>query len=1526
MAATQTGAKVPTVEDGKNVFFQNLGVGGSDRLQAGESWPYDNLPSPTASLLAIASRKGVLVVGTPTGLDISSTEKTRRSYIKRRTEKQEPVQPLDVDVHIDISRVSHVAFTADEAWLVVASEGCGRLSVYSTDHLANGARPAHEIDISGENVRHLSTNPQDEPVSGHRNVCAVITGNGSLLFIKVSESNDIYSNFQGNKVFYNNVASGTWSKMGKQFVAGLSDGTAVRIDPLNSSKENVVETIPRAPQLDGPVTDPDYSNVTAVALTAISWLKTKGGMSYLFVYSPVYAPYSDPDDAGNDSQESLYFIAERTPNQQSYTFRPFERAPTDDFGMKRRTPASQNIIRLSDWHKAEEILVIGSTVCAELGMVTEFKEAVHDDAPAGYAGYFTDDQHKVSMPYSDANLTDGSPVGLALDLGTTEVAPAPVKDDEDILPHSKLPLPALYVLDFSGILSIYWIVYVEAIRASVFAPGIVHRSGRYAKYQKINPRDTISTEEYKGISTASGQEPVETEPLDATSPTDAPRSGSPFAALPSNSAQSTPSSGAPVASQPTAAFGQPSQQSTSTFGQPSTSGFGQATTPGGFGQPSTPGGFGQPGKPAFGQASTPGGFGQPSKPAFGQASTPGGFGQPSAPAFGGTNTMGQTKSPWGQPAASPAGQSPFGAKLAGPSPFAAAAAGKTSGFGQPSTPGQAGSASAFGSVGQLGANKPNPFGGNASGGTSAFASVGQSIASPFSKPALLQGGSNLSGFGNLSSAESGNTVSGFGSGSSFASSSFNSKEAVSRESTMNEGTQQQSSGLSGMGGFKLGSGFKGDGSAKDDLPMPKNPGAGLFGSDFGNSLGVTSGERPSPFIKQEPGTGTQTSMKDIPAASSNDAPLPPDPSTYKPPKGWNDDIPGAGAPVNMKPSTNDAPLPHDPTTPANWNADIPGAGPAVNAKTPEKDIPIAGSPPVDVTNSQSFGDALSEIAGPSDEDSEDWAEDDDDGEGDEDEEDDDEDEDEDEDDDQEEEEEEEESEEDETADEEVPYQPQNPAGLAAFKARMQPPGPKSPEPQRSRNESRTPQSDEKSMKSSYTPAGLPKGPVFPPPAAKPQHSPRSPSPQRAVTSPVRPRDLQLPASIKATAVPPAKPLERPAPAPKPRDPTVGELADQAAQRVEAELARPVEPTTELPPFYAHTDYTGNVDTPGIGGQIEKVYRDINSMVHTVGLNARSINSFLDGHEKMRQPGKRTRDDLDNPDAWLLGDVADLGRIIDEINTQLENGKLEGASETLADISQAHNEVLKLKAQSTEIRKQVQAHKDPERLAALDAAPLDIETKAQQSELRSGVQRVQQLLADIEQKMTMLRADLASLSHRDGQPNGQSPVPTVEAVMNTIRRMTAAVQQKSADIDFLEAQIKRLPNGIESLRLDDNYEDDLASRLGNNRLLADRGSPAATPPRRPRMAANGDALGMSGMFGTSSRFATPPSASMRQSTRFTPDLGRSTNSLNGSARKKMMDVTAEEVEEFHAKAARRRNVLGALKKRVETNGARVIRAA
>jgi nucleoporin NUP159 len=157
-------------------------------------------------------------------------------------------------------------------------------------------------------------------------------------------------------------------------------------------------------------------------------------------------------------------------------------------------------------------------------------------------------------------------------------------------------------------------------------------------------------------------------------------------------------------------------------------------------------------------------------------------------------------------------------------------------------------------------------------------------------------------------------------------------------------------------------------------------------------------------------------------------------------------------------------------------------------------------------------------------------------------------------------------------------------------------------------------------------------------------------------------------------------------------------------------------------------------------------------------------------------------------------------------------------------------------------------------------------------------------------------------------------------------MTAMVEQRSGDVDVLESQIRRLPKGLASLRLQDDYEDDLIGAMRGSKLLtASSGSPVSTPrAARNRMTARGDPLGMSGMFG--SRYARTPPMSGRQSVADlgASALGRSTASFGASTRKKMADVSVEEAEGWLGKEKSRKKVLTGLKDIIERRGVREVK--
>ncbi|CAD0037689.1 unnamed protein product [Aureobasidium pullulans] len=390
------------------------------------------------------------------------------------------------------------------------------------------------------------------------------------------------------------------------------------------------------------------------------------------------------------------------------------------------------------------------------------------------------------------------------------------------------------------------------------------------------------------------------------------------------------------------------------------------------------------------------------------------------------------------------------------------------------------------------------------------------------------------------------------------------------------------------------------------------------------------------------------------------------------------------------------------------------------------------------------------------------------------------------------------------------------------------------------------------------------GPFFAPPS-KTQESPRSPSPIR----PSSHTPAGLPASkqhSKPITVPSMKGHSRSHSRPSstqrsesPQVPDAGELSDEEDVRVRELLASEVEPSMDLEPFVAHQDYVGRVNKLGIAGQIEKVYRDINSMIDTLGLNARTLESFVKGHETQYKQAGRERSDLEQAEEWCLVEINDLGVVQKEIGDDLEAGKM---------------------------RKQIGARADPQQRATHRASPLNNEAQMQQNELREGVAKVQKLLQDAEEALSVLR----SAAQR---------VPTVEAVTNTIMKMTAMIEQKSGDVDVLEAQIRRLPGGIANLNISDSNEDLLRSSVRSVRPLERStsgnlfGTPPATRGKNAVSNDNGDA-----------------------------EFGRSSLMLDGTPRRKMADISLEEVRRYQDRAAQRKRVLAALKQTVEKKGTRV----
>ena len=452
--------------------------------------------------------------------------------------------------------------------------------------------------------------------------------------------------------------------------------------------------------------------------------------------------------------------------------------------------------------------------------------------------------------------------------------------------------------------------------------------------------------------------------------------------------------------------------------------------------------------------------------------------------------------------------------------------------------------------------------------------------------------------------------------------------------------------------------------------------------------------------------------------------------------------------------------------------------------------------------------------------------------------------------------------------------------------------------------------------------GKPSATFFPPPTQS-HSSPRSPSPIRSVI----PRNMLRPdvsRSVSAPGIPPQGDLNRKATLGRPmrkkplqQTSILGEedsmekldrlkkqraqqqaeeeqdLSDREDEKVREELETEVEPTTTLEPFIAHQDYVGNINKSGVSGQIERVYRDINSMVDTLGLNARSLQAFTKGHSELNQDGGRTREDLESDSDWCLIEIADLAAVENSIESDLDSGRLHDVQDKIADCRSLQKELAKTRSKNSDIKRIVDTIGDAEHAEALRAAPLSAEQSALRNDLRKDLTDFQKLLAEAEENVSILRAKL--VSHDIGKKKGLGQkVPTVEAVERTITKMTGMVEKKSGDIDLLETQMRKL------------------NVIGRN-ATSREGSPFATPPTSTK---KNQALAR-----------TPASASSVNSNAafFTPRSGFGGSTIggaNGSPRRRMSQVTAEDVDKYGSKARSRKETNGLLKEALRNREFRI----
>ncbi|KAI9722658.1 MAG: hypothetical protein M1812_001589 [Candelaria pacifica] len=1477
----QTGPDLEEIQT-EAVGFKSLAGESKIRLLPAP-WPSDALPPPTSSLLSIASNKGLIAAGGPDSLVIASTESVRQAFTSDGPAGSD-IKPFSPQLTIPLgTRLSQVAFSADEKYLVVSAESGGGLAVYEVDSIMQGnSQTTFELSTDGAALRALIPNPTAETAE----LFAIITTSGQLMMANLTGRKFIAG--PNGYVLKDGVSCASWSTKGKQLVAGLGNGTGYQMTPEGEGKAE----IPRPQALEG---DKHVSS--------ISWLENN-------VFLMVHTPSSF--DAGTNP-ESTYHIITRTIKPQLSHMSQKLPDPCPPFGLN-RSPPYQFILRLKEFKpNLQDLLIVSSTASSDIGLFTRSKSALTSDVPAEQImNVFTttsmaEDSRRATLSMTE-DMSDTSTIGLAFDLSAKEKVIRPIPGEE--METSPTPLPGLMDLNHEGVLAAWWVVYSESIRQGIGYDGLVAIGGTQQPQTAPIPSQPQTSQQASPFgSTVQPQKAAFGQPaLGGSSPAAGAFGGSP-----------TPSNG------PAGAFGAPSGLGNRQSPWGSAGGFSAAQTGGAaFGKPafgsSTPLGGASQGA-AFGAT---GGMGIRQSPwgtpaaTLSPSPTASSFGQPSAPgprptsSFGGASsggTFGATN-----PSTTPtSGSGGFGSYAASGG-FAATAVSQTAAAPAAS--------SGFGKGGSF-SNVPNAvdtrsiFGGAANSNPEPKSGVFGSGTSGFSLGSTFKGDGTAKDDAPRPGSEGGGGF--FGSGFSNAlgdtqktPATPQTKEAdMKGDSNGNEtpanDRQQQLLGESTTPAST-------PAPAKSLFPATAAPATGgMFGTQAQSHTTPAEVQASKPVAipastnPQIPGTappvfgglfGTQSQSKVTPAAVQNSSPAiwsfgqlkdtnePPESSSSR-----GDDAPGSPAPFPPSPKIKPEPAQAeghpsgvDSTIPAaplrsntpirNTNAAASSSGSThgtsrsvsnhsnEDAPLPPDFMPAKGT----VSRSEETEPVL-----PSDDENDELFE--------------------------------EGSGEDVAQDISPTTDPsqspkitpessfgvfdRSPVGGSFTKVSRQPP--------------------QQSSNSLFGEIGNKSGPIFPPPS-KIQESPRSPSPVRSavpqdVLRPDNSRSVSAPnTATMSGGLPTMKQAKAPAAAldsaKSKRQPTTAQasnyapsldeqrkqqrdrlakleaqkqaqeeqdLSDNDDERVREELATDVEGMLVLESFLAHQDYIGHINKPGIAGQIEKVYRDINSMIDTLGLNARSLKAFIKGHqENYKETGERTRDDLELDD-WCLIETEDLAIVEKLLGDQLKHGRVKDLPSKLEQCSSIAKDLAKTRAKQTDIRKIIDSHNRPDDTERL--APLSSEQAAQQHEIRKALIDVQKLLAEAEEGITMLSTKIASSNNSNGGANGKNgtgrpAAPTVEAVMNTIVKMTNMVEKRSGDIDVLENQMRKIRLGS------------VASNSGGESREA---SPFTTP--------------------LSSRSLTATSR----------NLGASIGSVNGTPSKKMSGVTDDDVSRLLAKRQRKKEV-------------------
>lgn len=408
-----------------------LGINNDAQLRITSKW--DELPCPTASLLAIAHSRGWIAAAGPDALVLAETKSVRDAFESKHEQDKGRVRPFQPARKIPmLSRISHVAFTSDEKYLAVSFETEDVVAVFLTSDLINGlTQPSFQISTNGESLLALLPNPSREKAE----LVALVTVGGKLFMLNTHKQRFEDSTNTKSQIFESSVSSVAWSKLGKQLVAGCTGGAIHQMTPDGKLKD----TIPLPPGLD-----------SSFYADNIVWLE-----NHLFFIAYV--------SIGERRQSEFRLVSRGKGDPDKFTFQTAEDVifPTN---LER---APHNIIsRLSNFPpNIQDILIICSSVSSEIALLTRATSPLSRHSP-DVTNVFAisspdDDSRRATVPQNE-DWEETWVVGASLDLSSRDKVYKPIKDDE--LEQSQKPLPGYWILNHEGVLMAWWVVYDDSVR------------------------------------------------------------------------------------------------------------------------------------------------------------------------------------------------------------------------------------------------------------------------------------------------------------------------------------------------------------------------------------------------------------------------------------------------------------------------------------------------------------------------------------------------------------------------------------------------------------------------------------------------------------------------------------------------------------------------------------------------------------------------------------------------------------------------------------------------------------------------------------------------------------------------------------------------------------------------------------------------------------------------------------------------------------------------------------------------------